>query len=61
MSNPNSGKIDPDCEHLEQFVAFYGNQVIDYGVNPNQLREKAAKRLGIHPERIVISYLETWQ
>ena len=45
-----------------RYVAVYQKQVIDSGSNPLCLRAKAArgKTSPIHPEQIVISFVEPW-
>lgn len=52
------GEIDPEGQHSGQYVAFYDDRVIDYGPDPVTLREAVAALLGVHPERVVISYLD---
>lgn len=43
--------------HSDDFIAFYDGQPRGYDPDPTSLQERVAAELGIHPARLVISYL----
>lgn len=44
-------------DHSDDFIAFYDGQPRGYDSDPTVLRERVATELGVHPARLVISYL----
>jgi len=53
-----TGCLDPGGTHAGQYVAFFENRVMGYGADPVELRRATARDNNIHPERVVISYLD---
>lgn len=49
--------LDPGGENFEKYVAFHGGKPVDYDEDPTALLHRAASALGVHPARVVISYL----
>jgi|GEM_PF-6898767 len=49
--------LDPDGKWSDRHIAVYQNQVVGHDTNPLRLRLMKARELGIHPERLVITYL----
>ena len=46
-----AGRVDPECRHLDEFVAFYDDRVIDYDADPvAPLRDRAAEIQRQQPE-----------
>lgn len=43
--------------HSDDFIAFYDGQPRGYDPDPTALLERVAAELGVHPARIVITYL----
>ena len=43
--------------HADEFVACYDGQVRGYDTDSTALRNRVAAELGVHSERVVISYL----
>ena len=50
--------IDPTGEHAGQYVAVFGGTIRGYDADPIALRMRVAEELHVHPERLVISYLD---
>ena len=51
------GTLDPEGKWSERHIAVYQRQVIGTDTNPLRLRVTKARERGIHPERLVITYL----
>ena len=51
------GTLDPQGRWCDRHVAVYNRQVVGADTNPLRLRVQKARELGIHPERLVITYL----
>ncbi len=51
------GEIDPGGKHTGQFVACFDGVIRGFDHDPLVLTPRVAAELGIHPARIVISYL----
>ncbi|MCI0705656.1 MAG: hypothetical protein L0241_31740 [Planctomycetia bacterium] len=52
-----AGTLDPEGKWSDRHIAVYQGQVIGSDTNPLRLRLTKARELGIHPERLVITYL----
>ena len=44
-------------KHPDQFVACFDGVIRGFDPDPLALRDRVAAELGVHPERLVISYL----
>ena len=53
--------IDPGSKHPDEYVAFYDGKPVDYDPDATKLRTRAAATLGVHPARLVIAYLGTYE
>lgn len=53
--------LDPGHKHPDEYVAFHDGKPLDYDPDPTELRKRAAATFGIHPERLVIAYLGTYE
>lgn len=53
-----AGLVDPDGHHPNEWAAFYGGRVIDYGRDMIALQGRVAARLGVHPARVVMAFQE---
>lgn len=53
--------LDPGHKHPDEFVAFYDGKPVDYDPDPTELQKRAAAALGVHPARLVIAYLGTYE
>jgi hypothetical protein len=51
------GTLDPEGKWCDRHIAVYQRRVIGTDANPLRLRLTKARELGIHPERLVITYL----
>ena len=51
------GTLDPAGTWSDRHIAVYRGQVVGADTNPLRLRLAQARALGIHPERLVITYL----
>jgi Family of unknown function (DUF5678) len=51
------GSIDPENRYAGQHIAVLNQEIIGHGDNPLLLRVTMARKLGIHPERLVLTYL----
>ena len=51
--------IDPTGEYAGQYVAAYAGKLRGYDPDPVALRGRVAGMLDVHPERLVISFLDS--
>lgn len=51
------GTLDPQGRWTDQHIAVYNQQVVGADTNPLRLRVRKSRELGVHPERLVITYL----
>src|SRR3712207_5945241 len=51
------GIFDPEGKWSDRHVAVFQQRVIGVDPNPLRLRLVKARELGVHPERLVITYL----
>ena len=52
-----SGTFDPGNHYAGRWIAVYRQQIIGQGINPLLLEVTKARELGIHPERLVLTYV----
>ena len=50
--------LDPTGDHAGQYVAALGATIRGYDADPVALRSRVASSLNVHPERLVISFLD---
>ena len=53
--------LDPGHKHPDEYVAFYDGKPVDYDPDSTELLSRAAAALGVHPGRVVIAYLGTYE
>jgi hypothetical protein len=51
------GSIDPDNRYAGLHVAVYQQRVVGADTNPSRLRVRLSRELNIHPERLVVVFL----
>lgn len=49
-----------DWPYWDQYVAIYGQQVVGAGDDMLQLEIDTARKLGVHPGRVFITYVGEW-
>jgi hypothetical protein len=57
MEAKNAGLFDLGSKYPNEFVAYFGGQVVDHGSDATALTARAAAGLGIHPARLIIYYV----
>jgi hypothetical protein len=50
------GSHDPDGRYGGMWLAVYDRQVVGAGYDPLALRIAKSRELGVHPERLVLTY-----
>lgn len=61
QAHSSDGSIDPEGKYAGLHVAVYQQQVIGGGPEPTALRVRLARELGIHPERMVVTWLGEYE